>query len=58
MRKYGVIIEWTGKFHVQTYSMPRVGFCECPACGEKVYGRETMRKIEAHIPALVKAHAS
>jgi YgiT-type zinc finger domain-containing protein len=50
--------KWTGKFHGQTYSVPRLEFHECPACGEKVYDREAMRKIEAHSPALVKARAS
>jgi len=50
--------KWTGKFHGQTYSVPRLEFYECPACGEKVYDREAMRKIEAHSLALVKARAS
>ncbi len=48
--------KWTGKFHGQTYSVPRLEFHECPACGEKVYDREAMRKIETHSPALVEAH--
>lgn len=50
--------KWTGRFHGQTYSVPRLEFHECPVCGEKVYDREAMRKIETHSPALVKAHAS
>jgi YgiT-type zinc finger domain-containing protein len=50
--------KWTGKFHGQVYSVPRIEFHDCPACGEKVYDREAMRKIEAHSPALVKARAS
>lgn len=48
----------TGKSQNQTYSVPRVEFHECPACGETIYDREAMRKIEAHSPALVKARAS
>lgn len=50
--------KWTGKSHGQTYSVPRLEFHECPACGEKVYGREAMRKIEAHSPTQLKARAS
>ena len=33
-------------------------FHECPACGEKVYDREAMRKIEAHYPAFSKTSTS
>ena len=50
--------KWTGKYHGQAYSVPRLEFHECPACGEKVYDREAMRKIEAHSPALVKVRTS
>jgi YgiT-type zinc finger domain-containing protein len=50
--------KWTGKSPGQTYSGPKLEFYECPACGEKVYDREAMRKIEAHSPALVNARAS
>ena len=31
-------------------------FHECPACGEKVFDREAMRKIQTHSPAFA-AHA-
>jgi YgiT-type zinc finger domain-containing protein len=34
--------KWTGKVHGQTYSVPRLEFYECPACGEKVYDRGAM----------------
>ncbi len=50
--------KWTGKFHGQTYTVPRLEFHECPICGEKVYDREAMRQIEAHSPSLTKARAS
>ncbi|MBH0199889.1 MAG: type II toxin-antitoxin system MqsA family antitoxin [Nitrospira sp.] len=50
--------KWTGKYQGQLYSVPRLEFHECPACGEKVYDCEAMRKIEAHSPAFVKARAS
>jgi YgiT-type zinc finger domain-containing protein len=41
----------------QTYAVPRVEFYECPNCGEKVYDREAMLKIEACSPAYHKAEA-
>jgi YgiT-type zinc finger domain-containing protein len=50
--------KWTGKFHGQTYLVSRLEFHECPACGEKVYDQEAMRKIEAHSPVYAKARIS
>jgi len=47
---------WTGEYEGQTYPVPGLEFHECPTCGEKIYDREAMRKIEAHSPALAKAH--
>ncbi len=38
--------KWGGKFRGQTYSIPRLEFHECLACGEKVYDRETMRGLK------------
>ena len=49
---------WIGKYRGRTYTIPSLEFHECPACGEKVYDRDAMRKIEARSPALVKARAS
>ncbi len=40
----------------KAYTVPALQFHECPDCGEKVYDREAMRKIEAHSPAFAKAH--
>lgn len=48
---------WSGKFQGQSYTVPALEFYECPVCGEKVYDRQAMRKIEDHSPAFVKAHA-
>lgn len=48
--------KWTSKFHGQTYSVPKLAFHECPACGEKVYDLKAMRKIEAHSPAFTNTH--
>jgi YgiT-type zinc finger domain-containing protein len=45
---------WTGEVQGQTYTVPDLEFYECPNCGEKVYDREAMRKIEAHSPAFAK----
>ena len=45
-------------FRGQTYVVPDLEFHECPNCGEKIYDREAMRKIEAHSPAFAKAKAS
>ena len=42
----------------QTYVVPNLHFLECPDCGERVYDREAMRKIEAYSPAYAKQHAA
>ena len=48
---------WTGKVQSKTYNVPNLEYYECPDCGEKVYDREAMRKIEAHSPAFAKKQA-
>lgn len=35
----------------QRYTVPDLRFYECPNCGERLYDREAMRKIEAYSPA-------
>ena len=47
---------WTGNFKGKTYTVPNLEYCKCPGCGEKVYGRDAMRKIEAHSPAFQRTH--
>ena len=42
---------WTGKVQGKTYTVPALEFYECPDCGERVYDRQAMRKIETHSPA-------
>jgi YgiT-type zinc finger domain-containing protein len=37
-------------FRGHEYTTPGVQFHECPDCGEKLYDREAMRKMEAHRP--------
>jgi len=49
--------DWTGEFQGQAYTVPKLEFYECPNCGERVYDREAMRKIEEYSPAFAKAHA-
>jgi YgiT-type zinc finger domain-containing protein len=45
---------WTGKTKEQTYVVPNLEYYVCPQCGETIYDREAMRKIEAHSPAFTK----
>ncbi|MCI5148972.1 MAG: YgiT-type zinc finger protein [Candidatus Electrothrix sp. MAN1_4] len=42
------------RYKSQKYTVPAVTFYECPDCGEKVYDREAMLKIEACSPAYRK----
>ena len=46
------------RYKGQEYTVPAVTFHECPDCGEKVYDREAMLKIEACSPAYRKAGLS
>ena len=49
-----VVRDVTRKYKGQTYTVPKVEFYECPNCGEKVYDREAMLKIESYSPAYRK----
>jgi len=44
----------TRTFKGQTYQVPDVEFHECPDCGEKLYGREAMQKLESYHPKAAK----
>ena len=46
----------SGKFHGETYLVPALDYYECPDCGEKVYDRQSMKKIESYSPAFSKKH--
>jgi len=48
--------DWTGSFERRPYTVPALEFYESPACGEKVYDRDAMRKIQQHSPAFARAH--
>ncbi|MBN1362868.1 MAG: YgiT-type zinc finger protein [Sedimentisphaerales bacterium] len=48
--------DWSGRFQDQSYTVPSLEFYECPVCGERVYDREAMRKIQEHSPAFARVH--
>lgn len=48
---------WSGKFQGRSYTVRSLEFYECPACAERVYDRQAMRKIEAQSPAFARPHA-
>ena len=52
-----VVRDITRKYKGQTYIVPKVGFYDCPNCGEKVYDHEAMSKIKTYSPAYHKAEA-
>ena len=52
-----VVKDVTRKYKGQTYIVPAVEFYECSNCGEKVYDRAAMQKIEAYSPAYHYRHA-
>ena len=43
--------DWTGEFQDKKYNIEALEFHECPLCGEQVFGRDAMRRIEARSPA-------
>ena len=45
------------KYKNQTYTVPAVEFYVCSNCGEKVYDRVAIQKIEAYSPAYHHEHA-
>jgi predicted RNA-binding Zn-ribbon protein involved in translation (DUF1610 family) len=46
---------WRGEYQGKVYSVSSLSFYECLDCGEKVYDREAMHRIEEKSPALRKA---
>ncbi len=50
-----VVRDVTRNYKGKTYFVPALEFYECPNCGEKVYDRDAMLKIEANSPAYHKA---
>jgi len=43
-----------GEFKGEAYVVPNLEFHECPDCGERVFDRDAMRRIEAVSPAYRK----
>jgi len=43
--------DWHDEHGGVAYVVPDLEYYECPQCGERVYDRDAMRKIEAHGPA-------
>lgn len=48
--------DWRGEYQSKKYSVPSLSFYECLNCGEKVYDREAMRRIEERSPAFRKMY--
>ena len=46
--------DWSGEFCGQPYTVPNLAFYECPDCGERIYDRDAMRKIQACSPAFAR----
>lgn len=42
----------TRTVHGEKYVVPAVEYHECPNCGEKVYGRQAMQKLESFRPKM------
>ncbi len=49
--------DWVGTFQGETYTVPSLEFYECPECGEKIYDRHAMQKIETFSPAFDKTRS-
>ena len=45
--------DFEGEYQGDAYRVEGLEFFECPDCGEKIYSREAMRRIEAKSPAFV-----
>jgi YgiT-type zinc finger domain-containing protein len=44
--------DWNGKYKDKLYTVPSLQYFECPNCGEKIYDKEAMLRIEEKSPAL------
>lgn len=49
--------DFTAQSHGRSYKVPNLERYECPNCGEKIYERQAMQKIEAHSPAFIQKPA-
>jgi len=46
--------DWAGIYKGQTYVVPELSFYECPVCGDRVFEREALDRIQALSPAFAK----
>ncbi|MFQ5502140.1 MAG: YgiT-type zinc finger protein [Phycisphaerae bacterium] len=47
--------DWEGEADGETYTVPDLNYYECMDCGERIYDREAMRRIESHSPAFTRS---
>lgn len=50
--------DWAGEHRGRKYVVPDLEFHACPECGERVYDREAMRRIQAESPAFMAKRSS
>jgi YgiT-type zinc finger domain-containing protein len=43
---------WSSESEGKKYSIPLLEYYKCPNCGEKVYGKEAMRRIQENSPGI------
>ena len=43
--------DWVGEYMGKKYVVPDLEYYICEECGERIYPREAIRKIEAYSPA-------
>jgi YgiT-type zinc finger domain-containing protein len=48
--------DWNADYQGKKYSVPSLSFYACPNCGERVYDRDAMRRIEEVSPALGRGY--
>jgi YgiT-type zinc finger domain-containing protein len=46
--------DWTSTYCGKKYTVPALEYYCCPDCGEEVYDRYAVRKIQAYSPAYAK----
>lgn len=39
--------DWQGNWKGQSYTVPALEYWDCPACGEKVFSPEAIRRIQS-----------
>ncbi len=44
--------DWSSKYQGKKYSIPSLEYYECPNCGEKVYDKDAMRRIQENSSAM------